>query len=124
MPCTSSPLRACRRSERSFGADQRRVPSQKLAWALAKLAELERDPPPAVLLHGDFDDRNLLVCKRRGLCATDPLPCVGDPAYDAGFWVHCRRRPGRRARLDDIVAATGLPRARVRDWAAIVGVHG
>jgi streptomycin 6-kinase len=77
-----------------------------------------------MLVHGDFDDRNLLVCARRGLCAIDPLPCAGDPAYDAGYWVHANRRPGRRARLDAIVAATGLDRERVRDWAAVVGVHG
>ena len=46
-----------------------------------------------------------------GLCAIDPLPCAGDPAYDAGYWVHGNRRPGRRARLDAIVSATGLERA-------------
>jgi len=28
-----------------------------------------------------------------------------------------------RARLDAMVAASGLPRERVRDWAGIVGVH-
>lgn len=71
-----------------------------------------------------FDEHNILVCERRGLCAVDPLPCAGDPAYDAGYWVHGERRPGRRARLDAIVAATRLERARVRDWAAVVGVHG
>lgn len=38
--------------------------------------------------------------------------------------VHGNRRPGRRARLDALVAAAGLPRERVRDWAGIVGVHG
>ena len=101
-----------------------RASGQKTRWARATVDELERDAPPAVLLHGDFDERNLLVCERRGLCAIDPLPCVGDPAYDAAYWVHGNRRPGRRARLDALVAATGLDRARVRDWAAIVGVHG
>jgi streptomycin 6-kinase len=101
-----------------------RASEQKASWALAKAAELERDPPATVLLHADFDERNLLVCRRRELCAIDPLPCVGDPAYDAAYWVHGNRRPGRRARLEAIVAATGLDRARVRDWAAVVGVHG
>lgn len=103
--------------------DQRRATEAKAEWALAKLGELERDPPPPVLLHGDFDERNLLTCARRGLCAIDPLPCVGDPAYDAAYWVHGNRRPGRRARLDAIVEL-GYDRARTRDWAAIVGVHG
>lgn len=111
-----------RRIERA--AAEGRAPERKIAWAAAKLAELEQDAPAPVLLHGDFDDRNLLACERRGLCAVDPLACAGDPAYDAGTWVHCHRRPGRRARLDEIVAATGLPRGRVRDWAAVVGVMG
>ncbi len=102
--------------------DQGRASSSKAEWALARVAYLERDPPQAVLLHGDFDERNLLVCARRGLCAIDPLPCTGDPAYDAAYWVHGNRRPGRRARLDAI-AAFGFDQARVRDWAAIIGVH-
>jgi len=96
----------------------------KLAWAFAKVAELEQGAPTPVLLHGDLDERNLLHCKQRGVAAIDPWPCLGDPAYDAGHWVHGNRRPGRRARLDAIAAATGLPRERVRDWAAVVGVHG
>lgn len=105
-------------------ADDGRASGEKLTWAHATLDRLDREPPPATLLHGDFDDRNLLVCARRGLCAIDPLPCVGDPAYDAAYWVHANRAPGRRARLEALLAATGLPRERVRDWAGIVGVHG
>ncbi len=95
----------------------------KLAWALAKVAQLDESPPLQALVHGDFDERNLLW-SARGLVAIDPWPCTGDPAYDAAYWVHGNRRPGRRARLDAIVAATGLPRDRVRDWAAVIGVNG
>lgn len=98
-------------------------PQHKLRWALTKMVELEREPPQPMLVHGDFDERNLLW-SRRGLVAIDPWPCVGDTAYDAGYWVHGNQRPGRRARLDAIVAATGLSRERVRDWAAVIGVHG
>ena len=101
-----------------------RASKQKASWAIAKLEQLDREASPRALLHGDFDERNLLVCRRRGLCAIDPFPCAGDAAYDAGYWVHGNRRPGRRARLDAIVAAAGFDRERVRDWAAIVGVHG
>lgn len=108
----------------SRAAEEDRASPEKLAWATATVAELERDPPPPVLLHGDFDERNLLVCAKRGLCAIDPLACVGDPAYDAAYWVHANRRPGRRARLEALVAATGMPRGRVRDWAGVIGVHG
>ena len=116
-------LDALARRRIARAVDQGRAPGAKAEWALAKVVELERDPPVPVLLHGDFDERNLITCTRRGLCAIDPLPCVGDPAYDAAYWVHGNRRPGRRARLDAIVEF-GFDRARVRDWAAIVGVHG
>ena len=77
-----------------------------------------------VLVHGDFDERNLLVCDRRGLCAIDPLPCAGDGAYDAAYWIHANRQPGRRARFEAMAAATGVDRRRLRDWCGIVAVHG
>jgi streptomycin 6-kinase len=118
------PLRDTVQRRLTWASDEGRASKEKLAWAMTTVAELERTAPHGVLLHGDFDERNLLVCDRRGLCAIDPLPCVGDPAYDVAYWVHANRRSGRRARLDAIVAATGLPRERVRDWAGVVGVHG
>ena len=80
--------------------------------------------PPPVIVHGDFDERNLLLCSRRGLCAIDPLPCSGDGAYDAAYWVHANRRPGRRARFDGIVGAGGYDPSRLRDWCGVIGVHG
>jgi len=92
--------------------------------ALEALADLERDAPAPVLLHGDFDERNLLACARRGLAAIDPLPCVGDPAYDAATWAHANRRPGIAGRRAGIAAALGLDPARVDAWGEIVAVHG
>lgn len=118
------PLIEIVRNRIEYARREERASEQKASWAQAKADELELSAPLPVLLHGDFDERNLLVCSSRGLCAIDPLPCAGDPAYDAGHWVHGNRRPGRRERLDAIVAATGLERARVRDWAAVIGVHG
>lgn len=123
-PAGLPPLGETVRRRLARAADEGRASPPRLAWAHVTLAELERSAPPPKLLHGDFDDRSLLVCSRRGLCAIDPLPCVGDPSYDAAYWVHGNRDPGRRARLDAMVAASGLPRERVRDWAGIVGVHG
>ncbi len=81
------------------------------------------DAPAAVVVHGDFDERNLLTCARRGVCAIDPLPCAGDGTYDAAFWVHANRRRGRRGRFDAMVAL-GLERDRLRDWCAVIAVHG
>jgi streptomycin 6-kinase len=123
-PAGLTPLAEVVRNRIEHARRDGRASQQKAGWALAKLDELDRTSPPALLLHGDLDERNLLLCARRRVCAIDPMPCRGDPAYDAGHWVHGNRRPGRRARLDAIVNAGGLERARVRDWAAVVGVHG
>ena len=98
----------------------------KLSWARAAVSRLAIDAPPPVLVHGDFDERNLLRCARRGLCAIDPLPAAGDGLYDAAYWVHATGRPGRRARFEAMAAALGLTsggRARLRDWCGVIGVH-
>ena len=100
-----------------------RASGQRLAWARTAVQRLQEDAPAAVIVHGDFDERNLLACARRGLCAIDPLPCAGDGSYDAAYWVHANRRRGRRARFDAMVAA-GFERDRLRDWCAVVAVHG
>ena len=56
-----------------------------------------RNAPPAVLVHGDFDERNILRCARRKVCAIDPLVC--------------RRRPALRRRLlDSRHGQAGTPR--------------
>jgi streptomycin 6-kinase len=99
----------------------------RLAWARSALERLEAGSPVPTLVHGDFDERNLLTCARRGLCAIDPLPSAGDPLYDAAHWIHGNGRPGRRARFDGLAAALGLgarERARLRDWCGVAAVHG
>ncbi len=40
----------------SRAAKEGRASEEKLAWARTTVDALERDPPAAVLLHGDFDD--------------------------------------------------------------------
>jgi streptomycin 6-kinase len=121
-PMRSLAVVAKRRVERA--AAQGRARPDAADRALATIAELERDAPPPVLLHGDFDDRNLLTCVTRGLVAIDPLPCAGDPAYDAAYWAHANGRPGRRERIAAIAAATALDPARVHGWSVVVRVHG
>ena len=100
---------------------------KRLAWARKALERLELEPPPTMLVHGDFDERNLLRCARRGVCAIDPLACAGDSLYDAAYWIHGTGRPGRRARFDGLADALGLEdeaRARLRDWCGVIAVHG
>jgi streptomycin 6-kinase len=105
-------------------AREGRATPQRVAWANGALERLQAEAPEPVLVHGDFDDRNLLTCDRRGLCAIDPLASAGDGAYDAAYWIHANRRSGRRARFDSIAAATRHDRGRLRDWCGIIAVHG
>ena len=101
-----------------------RASRARLAWARKAIERLGDDSSASVIVHGDFDERNLLTCARRGLCAIDPLPCAGDRTYDAAYWVHANRRPGRRARFDAIAAVLDLDRGRLRDWCGVIAVHG
>lgn len=103
---------------------QQRVSADRAARAAERVSLLAVDAPEPVLLHGDLGRRNVLRCARRGLVAIDPLPCAGDPAYDAACWAHAGGRPGRRARQLEIAAAYGLDPARVRGWGVVVALHG
>jgi len=101
-----------------------RVTAQRLGWAQRAVDRLTADAPPPVLLHGSLGPAALLRCARRGLCAVAPSPCAGDAAYDAAWWIHAGAAPGRRARFEALAGATGLDRARLRDWCGVVAVHG
>lgn len=47
------------------------------------LTDLAGSEPAPVILHGDFHHHNILAASRVPWLAIDPLPMVGDPAYDA-----------------------------------------
>ncbi|WP_278261975.1 aminoglycoside phosphotransferase family protein [Nocardia sp. AG03] len=58
------------------------IPRPVFDAALATLHELGRDQP-ALLVHGDLHDANVLAGHRAPWLAIDPKCLVGDPAYDA-----------------------------------------
>ena len=103
---------------------QGRAAPEQAAKALASVERLEGEAAEPVLLHGDLDDRNLLRCSLRGLAAIDPLPAVGDAAYDAAYWAHANRQPGKRERIEAIARALGADAGHIRRWGAVVAVHG
>jgi streptomycin 6-kinase len=123
-PAELRPLAATVRRRLDRAEHEGRASGARLEWARAAVDRLDRDAPLAVIVHGDFDERNLLRCSRRGLCAIDPLPCAGDGTYDAAYWVHANRRSGRRARFDGIAAAADYDPSRLRDWCGVIAVHG
>ena len=78
--------------------------------------------PRSVLLHGDPLDKNVLLSET-GYVATDPIPRIGDPGSDVGFFA-----AGRQPCDDIIERARGLANALGVDaersirWAAIWAV--
>ena len=76
----------------------------------------------AVLLHGDFLDKNLLSDGSSYL-AIDPIPCLGDPCSDVGFFAAGHPpATGILHRADAIAALMRLDRRRARQWAAVWAV--
>jgi streptomycin 6-kinase len=72
-----------------------------------------------VLLHGDFFDKNLLW-DGAGYVAIDPMPRIGDPCADVGFFA--AGHPPATAilpRAAAIAGHMGLDRRRAQRWAAV-----
>ncbi len=87
-------------------------------------AQLERPAEPLrppVLLHGDFQTKNLLEAAGGAVAAIDPLPCVGDPAFDAATWSVLSPTPAPiAARVEAIARALGCDPAPIARWAALL----
>jgi len=76
---------------------------------------------PGMLLHGDLEQRNIVRCQRRGLAAIDPMPCVGDPAYDAAYWAaEGQQTADLEQRCHDLARHASLDPGRVLRWASII----
>lgn len=75
-----------------------------------------------VLLHGDFIDKNLLL-GATGYVAIDPMPRMGDPCSDVGFFASFHppaRSIASKARA--IASLLGYDRERSERWAAVWAV--
>jgi len=73
----------------------------------------------AVLLHGDFLDKNLLW-DGAGYVAIDPIPRIGDPCADVGFFAACHPpATAIQQRADATAEHMGLDRYRAQRWAAV-----
>lgn len=70
----------------------------------------------AVLLHGDFHRRNVLL-SGRGWLAIDPSSMAGDPSFDvAMFLQHDMHQPTTPARADALAERLGLESQRTKAW--------
>ena len=72
-----------------------------------------------VLLHGDFEARNILHVTD-GLVAIDSPAVVGDPGYDAAWWVLSESDHSAESlpvRVTQLAAALNYPDHRIWTWA-------
>jgi streptomycin 6-kinase len=93
----------------------------RLELARDRARSLLDDPQPPMLLHGDLESKNILRCNRRGLVAIDPLPCIGEAAYDPAYWLAFAVEEERRdVYAAELAARLGLDAVRVRMWADVI----
>jgi streptomycin 6-kinase len=92
-----------------------------LAAAAARV--LAEDSEEAVLLHGDLMDKNLLVGERGRVVAIDPMPRIGDPDADIGFWASARQpAEAINGRVERMATLLGRSPNRATRWAMIWAV--
>lgn len=76
-----------------------------------------------VLLHGDFVDKNILHADDHYV-TVDPLPRLGDPNADVGYFAACHPPAAATLQRADMIAQRmGLDARRARRWAAVWSVH-
>jgi streptomycin 6-kinase len=103
--------------------DRGRAGLERLDAARTAAMALCSTTSQAVVLHGDFLDKNLL-CAQDTYVAADPMPMLGDPCADIGFFA-AGHRPAAKIlwRAGAIAHRMGLDSDRARRWAAIWTVH-
>jgi streptomycin 6-kinase len=92
---------------------------QRLGAARAAALRLCATAGRTVVLHGDFLDKNLLRNGARYV-AIDPIPRIGEPCADVGFFAAGHRpATGILPRAGAIAGRMGLDRYRAQRWAAV-----
>lgn len=95
------------------------LPDRVVADAAASVERLCRSWPGPVLVHGDFEARNLLRSVD-GLLAIDSPAAIGDPGYDAACWIlseHHGNPEALRHQIAQLADAFGYPAQRIWEWA-------
>jgi streptomycin 6-kinase len=104
-------------------AGDERAPFEALIEkARASARSLATSASRELLLHGDLMDKNLLRHNDR-VVAIDPMPCVGDPHADIGFWAATRiPAADLDARAADLARRLTCDAVRASRWAAVFAV--
>ena len=103
-------------------AEPRTAGTALLDRAVARARALDADPHTRVLLHGDLIDKNLLLGPD-GYVAVDPIPAIGDPCSDIGFYAAYHPPASRIAdRARGVARHAGVDPDRTACWAAVWAV--
>jgi streptomycin 6-kinase len=111
------------------------LPSSVVDAALAVVDEHCREQPET-LIHGDFHALNILRAEREPWLVVDPKGYVGDPAYDAAFFLRTRAyylhlggvAPDEllsrmETELRQFAEASGIEAEHIRRWTHLVLVQ-
>lgn len=106
--------------QRTSGDPTRGLPGlERLDRAHALAMRLCATTDRAVLLHGDVLDKNLLW-NGAGYVAIDPIPRIGDPCSDVGFFASGHPpSAGILERASAIASRMGLDVHRAQQWAVV-----
>lgn len=113
------------RLRRGFAGGVGPFPTRLVDAAERIYAELDASGAPAVVLHGDLHQDNILAAQRAPWLALDPKGVVGEPAYEVGAllrnlpaWIAPVEIAQVTARRIDLLAeALGFERERITGWA-------
>ncbi|HKD76282.1 MAG TPA: aminoglycoside phosphotransferase family protein, partial [Ktedonobacterales bacterium] len=96
-----------------------------IARAEAIYAELMASTAPAVLLHGDLHQDNILAAQRMPWLGIDPKGLIGEPAYEVGsllrnffpdLWQTTNPGAVLARRVAVLAEELGFERERIRGW--------
>jgi streptomycin 6-kinase len=125
LPVLSAAVRArFARAKGEVGQRSSWITAQDLKDAEERAVALAQDPGPRGLVHGDAQNKNLLVGAPGGmLVAIDPEPSAGDPHFDPALWA-LTHRPGKgvRERCALLAGLLDLDRTRLWEWCLVLAV--
>ncbi|WP_411145830.1 aminoglycoside phosphotransferase family protein [Streptomyces sp. x-80] len=92
---------------------------------LSAFDALKEDPGRATVLHADLYRENVLFDWRGHPRLIDPLPMVGDPAFDWAFWtVYYDLGRGTAERLATASRVSRIPVPELAPWCRLLAVDG
>jgi streptomycin 6-kinase len=124
LPSLSVSIRARFTRARVAARGRRRIDTRELDLAEQRAFELARSASAVAAVHGDAQDKNLLVDGDVGaLVAIDPEPAIGDPHFDTALWA-LTHRPGEGVgeRCSVLAGLLGLDEDRLWAWCRVLVV--